>query len=125
MAYANVEDLRAAQARWRERHRDRHAAQTRAAKLRSKYGLSIEDFERIAAIQGDRCALCRTDTPGGRGSWHVDHDHETGAIRGLLCMRCNRAIGMFEDSTDLLELAIRYLRESQTAPAHTRGPSGT
>src|SRR5262249_42839668 len=58
------------------------------------YGLTEEQWERLVAHQGNRCAICGTATPGGRGeSWHIDHDAATGAVRGLLCHNCNVGIG--------------------------------
>jgi hypothetical protein len=55
------------------------------------------------------CAICGRPEPED-GSLHVDHDHETGAVRGLLCFPCNQAIGAFEEQLDLLSAALRYLR---------------
>lgn len=59
----------------------------------------------------DECAICGVDKPGGRGGWHLDHDHETGALRGALCWRCNSGLGKMKDSPDVLAKALRYLRE--------------
>ena len=62
----------------------------------------------MLADQGGVCAVCsREPTPGI--SLHVDHDHETGRIRGLLCFRCNNALGDLEDDPALLRVATRYL----------------
>jgi hypothetical protein len=109
MPYASKEDQRAAQKRWREANRERHAAQTRAAKLMQKYGLTIADFDALLESQGHRCAICPSTVPGGRGAWHVDHDHQTGKVRGLLCSHCNRALGMFKDDPEALRAAANYV----------------
>ena len=85
---------------------------------RTNYGLSREQFEALIVGQGGRCAICRTDKPGGKGTWRVDHDHSccSGAkscgqcVRGLLCNNCNRAIGLMADDTTRLESAVRYLK---------------
>jgi ribosomal protein L24E len=70
--------------RWR-----RSAETHRRQSLRRRYGLTIEQFDEMLAEQGGVCAICGTDTPLGRGTFHVDHDHQTGQVRGLLCHPCN------------------------------------
>ena len=68
-------------------------------------------YEALLAAQGGRCAICGTDTPGTiQRFFALDHDHVTGAIRGLLCYRCNIGIGNLGDDPDRLEAAARYLR---------------
>jgi hypothetical protein len=75
-----------------------------------RYGITEQVWDHMLARQGGKCAVCRTDTPGGRGeTWHIDHDHVTGQVRGLLCQRCNLAIGMLGDSPDLMRTALRYV----------------
>jgi len=74
------------------------------------YGITPEEFTALLEAQGGRCAICGTETPGGKGGWHLDHDHDTGAIRGLLCHACNIALGYMGDDQDRLEAAIEYLR---------------
>src|SRR6266496_2487695 len=71
------------------------------------YGLTPEEFDTLLASQDGRCAICRSETPKSRrnGTWCVDHDHETGRIRGLLCTACNRALGLFGDDLVVLEAA--------------------
>jgi hypothetical protein len=77
--------------------------------LKSAYGLSIEEYDRILLLQDGKCAICKTDTPNGRGRFHVDHDHNTEKIRGLLCHHCNLALGNFKDNIHNLLSAIAYL----------------
>jgi hypothetical protein len=85
-----------------------------------KYGLAEAEWHAMLAAQGGLCAICRTDTPGGRGErWHIDHDHATNRVRGLLCHNCNVGIGNFQDSPELLEQAARYLREVTCRPLRT------
>jgi len=76
--------------------------------LKSKFGLSLVDFEELFLSQGTRCAICLSEVSRGNG-WHVDHDHEDGKIRGILCHFCNLAIGHFRDDVDSLTKAINYL----------------
>jgi hypothetical protein len=81
-------------------------------RLRWKWGLSVADYEEMLRAQDGRCAICRTPEPGGpHNAWHVDHDHATGVIRGLLCARCNLGLGYFLDSQEHLTSAVLYLAE--------------
>lgn len=74
------------------------------------YGLTQADWDALVERQGNRCAICRTDKPGGRGErWHTDHDHETGKVRGLLCHRCNMGVGFFMNDPEIMEAAARYI----------------
>lgn len=61
----------------------------------------------MLAAQGGRCAICRQEP--GRRALDVDHSHETGAVRGLLCELCNKGLGCFRDSLDALRRAVVYL----------------
>jgi hypothetical protein len=101
---------------WRERSNNR-----RNAVLKHKYGITIADYERMLEAQGGRCDICRTDDPGqnqeSRYSFHVDHCHETGVVRGLLCDRCNRGLGFFFDNADRLSAAVLYLRKHELGAA--------
>lgn len=82
----------------------------RAWKLSWFYGMTLEDYERLLAAQGNACAICKTDAgTQSHGRLQVDHCHSTGEVRGLLCGRCNRGLGMFSDSPDALKAALRYL----------------
>lgn len=67
--------------------------------LHSRYGITLEEFEKLLDKQGGCCAACSTkhqETNGRAGKLHVDHDHSTGAVRGLLCGPCNNALGHLE-----------------------------
>ena len=78
-------------------------------KLRRKYGISHNNYLEILEAQNGRCAICSTDVPGGKGAFHVDHCHNSGKIRGLLCHRCNVGLGHFKDQESLLLKAALYL----------------
>jgi len=82
--------------------------------VKTMYGIDHKTFVAMFAAQGDRCAICGTDQPVGEGrtaQWNIDHDHVTGAIRGILCSQCNIGIGQLRDDPDLLRRAIAYLEK--------------
>lgn len=87
----------------------------RAAHLMRKFGITIEQYEEMLAIQGGGCAIC--GRLPGKISLHVDHDHETGRIRGCLCFRCNNALGDFAENGDWLVAAANYLGPAPKDPA--------
>ena len=92
---------------------DRSSPYKRDIHLKSHYGITQDDFDRMLAGQGGRCAICGTTEPGTRGTWRVDHDHGTGQVRGLLCDRCNLGIGYMQDDPEILMAAARYLMKHQ------------
>jgi hypothetical protein len=100
--------------RWREtqayrvRHPDRVAAKHFASNL-GRYGLTLAGYNELLDRQGGGCAICATPEPGGRGRFHVDHDHKTGIVRGLLCHACNVGIGNLGDDPERLRAAADYL----------------
>ena len=94
-----------------ESHRKRRAAhpdRERDGHLRRNFGLSLEEYDAMFADQGGRCAICG-QPPRKGSSLHVDHDHETGEVRGLLCFRCNGGLGQFKEDADRLLAALEYL----------------
>lgn len=82
--------------------------------LKSRYGITIEDKQQMFNNQNGLCKICQLEMIFSGNSCCVDHDHETGKIRGLLCNKCNFALGLFKDSTDILKNAIDYLISSNT-----------
>ena len=85
-----------------------------AANLRANYGMTVEDYDAMWLAQRGQCAICGRASSlrgQGRGSQRlaVDHDHGTGAVRGLLCGMCNGGLGLFDDDPARLRLAIEYL----------------
>lgn len=93
---------------------DRYArmrARLRESNLVRKYGITTRQYDNLLVSQDGRCAICVTDVPGSRAEMFVvDHDHQTGRVRGLLCDACNKALGGFRDDPGLLDLAAVYLR---------------
>ena len=76
--------------------------------LKEAYGITIQDYDRILASQGGKCAICK----GGTSKRHfaVDHNHKNGQIRGLLCARCNTGLARFMDNITNLRRAVRYMK---------------
>ena len=92
--------------------KQRDAVKIRARDIRKKYGMSAEAFKALHDAQGGACGICRAKlTTENRGTV-VDHCHDTGKVRGLLCQGCNRGIGLLKDSAEVLASAIAYLNGS-------------
>jgi len=81
----------------------------RARKLKQRYGVSAEEWTAMFENQKGCCAICNTHQKDLKKSLCVDHCHSTGKVRGLLCDRCNKSIGAFEDNIQLLDNAKSYL----------------
>jgi hypothetical protein len=92
---------------YRRDYRQRRKREQRNAYLRRTFGISSDDCEALLILQGGGCAIC--GRPPAKSSLHIDHDHGSGRIRGLLCVGCNNALGQFLDSRDLLNRAANYL----------------
>lgn len=86
------------------------------ARLKRQYGITPDDYDRLLKEQGGKCGVCGcADPPKRQGNathWHVDHCHETGNVRGILCYRCNSGLGNFKDNVDSLQAAIAYLKRT-------------
>jgi len=81
--------------------------------LLAKFGITLDEYDALLAAQGGRCAICSSSPKTQR--YAVDHDHQTGKVRGILCMRCNhKLLGGARDKIELLVRAIKYL---QSPPA--------
>jgi hypothetical protein len=80
-----------------------------ATRVKAMYGLEPEQYKVMHEAQQGKCAICSEEPKTKRGL-HVDHDHETGKVRGLLCHGCNVALGSFKEDVTLLNKAIEYLR---------------
>lgn len=106
----NLGKCRDRQREYKRKNRKRYRVYMRKYLLRTAYGMSLRDFTKLLAEQDGVCAICGTDQPGQK-SFNVDHDHETGEIRGLLCAACNRALGLLKDDPAIVESAFKYLRK--------------
>ena len=110
----NAERLNATRRRRRESPEKKRM--DRAWYLKRTYDMSIEDYDKLLARQDGVCGVCGR-SPRSDISLHVDHDHKTGQIRGLLCFRCNNALGDFDDDGDRLITAATYLGPAPKHPA--------
>ncbi|MGN5375855.1 endonuclease VII domain-containing protein [Sphingomonas hankookensis] len=88
--------------------RDRHSRVRYNAWLKRRYGITLERYETMLSAQNGCCAICKGGK-NGRGKFHVDHCHSSGAIRGLLCAKCNLLLGHANDDAELLRTAAKYL----------------
>ena len=117
--YRATEKGKAAQKAQYERFKVRLAAdpelrqKTREHAFKQHHGLPRELADEMIEKQGGLCAICQKPASGkGHGSrLHVDHDHDTGAIREMLCPPCNRGLGQFKDDVATLQYAIEYLKK--------------
>ena len=94
---------------WDEKKLVRTTLSQRKSHLRIAFGISVEEYDALVHKQDGKCAICGI-TP--KGNLHVDHDHSTGKIRGLLCNPCNSGIGLLGDDIVIMQAAIRYLDKS-------------
>ena len=90
----------------------------RGYNLKHDFGITYSDYAKMHNKQRGLCAICKQPETGHNGRWRkstlqlaVDHDHKTGKIRGLLCRRCNQAIGKLNEDPRLLDRAAAYLRK--------------
>lgn len=88
-------------------NRIRNHGSTREYHLRRRYGITGAEVDAMIEAQGGVCAICQEREPK-----HVDHDHMTGTVRGVLCFCCNQGLGNFRDRQDILRAAIDYLERT-------------
>ncbi|MEA2702103.1 MAG: hypothetical protein QOD63_48 [Actinomycetota bacterium] len=122
---ANPEAAKARVKRWQQENPERYREnqrrmratpagkeRQRAGHLKRKDGITLKQYNELLASQGGCCAICGRE-PRPDISLHLDHDHESGELRGILCFRCNNALGDFDDDPSLLHAALAYLRSYQ------------
>lgn len=99
--------------------RKRYAEQRRRWHFKKKFGITVEQYDQMLANQGGLFALCRTDrrtinTHGTLRKLAIDHDHETGRVRALLCETCNRGLGLMRDDPALLRAGATYIERHKS-----------
>lgn len=106
------------------KNRARRREQNREWTLRKQFGISGDDYRELLQKQQGTCAICGQQCPSGR-QLAVDHDHRTGAVRGLLCGNCNNGLGRFKDSPVLLRRAANYLEQQCQTETENHDPAGS
>lgn len=82
----------------------------RAIRIKCLYGVTLEEVSKMYFLQNGKCKICGVPKPSsGYEGLHIDHDHVTGRVRGLLCNECNMMLGLAKDDTKILITAINYL----------------
>lgn len=97
-------------AEWMREYRKQNPDKFKGYELKRRLNLSLEDYEQMQRQHDNKCAICK-ESEKDNPSLSVDHCHTTGKVRGLLCTRCNRGLGLFKDSQFNLEQAIAYLQQ--------------
>lgn len=93
--------------RWEQRKADpEHRRNRRDARLRKEYGITIDEYELLLEKQDGGCAICGRKP--GRIPLHVDHNHKTGLVRGILCHQCNWYLGTIDAQPEIIDRIIKY-----------------
>jgi len=108
---ANKERYKKRNEEWRQKNLERVAFNNWTKNIKRYFGITPEDYELIYNNQEGCCAICKKHSSTFRIRLAVDHDHDTGEVRGLLCDRCNRGIGMLKDSPEICRQAAQYIEE--------------
>lgn len=107
----NKDQYNERQRRYREMHPDRDWS----GYLKRKFGMTVDEYDAFLVAHGGRCAICGHEPAEGT-RLHLDHDHESKAVRGMLCVRCNNGLGQFQEDPALLERAVDYLQVEGFVP---------
>ncbi len=97
----------------RNKYRKNNPDKVRNNNYKSMYSISLEDYNKMFIEQAGCCKICNTHQNNLIKKLAVDHCHLTNKIRGLLCSNCNTALGLMNDDTDLLKIAIKYLEKNK------------
>lgn len=92
---------------------------SREANLKYRYGMTLVDYNEMLVSQDSRCKICDVESSG----LVVDHCHNSGEIRGLLCPNCNKGLGLFKDSPERMERAAQYLIETKSETPSSISPT--
>lgn len=107
--YASDADYRAKSTARVRRWKLENPERNRCHQLKTKYGITLEERNQMFEDQGKKCACCGATESK---QWCVDHCHETGVVRGILCNLCNTGLGKLGDNVEGLEKALEYLKNS-------------
>jgi hypothetical protein len=97
---------------WRKKNRQTHLESDKVfGNYLKRYGITPEEYREMLLSQDGRCAICGCyETSKGRTRLAVDHQHDSGQVRGLLCNSCNAGLGFLKDNEQILENALAYLK---------------
>lgn len=116
----NKESLKAIGDAWRSANPEKVKGYRRRSNIKKRYGITLEQRNAMLALQGDCCAMCKCSDPGSIQGWCIDHSHDTGDIRGILCAKCNTSLGQAGDALERVvawaAMAISYLKNP--TPVH-------
>lgn len=108
---ADPEAARLRECAYRKANPTKYKHVGRKSKIYRQYGLSLAEYQQMFIEQDHRCAICRTHQDDLDRTLFVDHCHETGVVRGLLCYKCNTGLGNFKDDLSLVQRAGQYLQK--------------
>lgn len=91
---------------WYKQNKEKHAKSSLPASIKRRFGISIEEYK--SKLQNNTCSICKSNT-----DLVLDHNHITSKIRGVLCRKCNAALGLFKDNKNILREAILYLEQHE------------
>lgn len=99
--------------RWRSKNKEKLAERNKGYVtnwiLKKKYGIGEEEYNHLLMSQSGRCAICQREASDFKRKLAVDHNHTTGKVRGLLCVKCNRGLGCFDEIPTRFDSAKAYL----------------
>jgi hypothetical protein len=95
---------------YRKKYQEKNRELMRSKRMFKRYGITQVEYDRLLKIQNHKCAICGKAKNGSRPHFDIDHNHESGRVRGLLCGSCNRGLGLIGDAIDRLLNTINYLK---------------
>ena len=96
----------------RERYK-KHSEIGVNSRFKREYKISLEDYNNLLFKQKNSCGICLIDKNNYKQRFSVDHNHKTGNVRGLLCIKCNSGLGMFQENLTLFNNAMEYLKNEK------------
>ena len=100
-------ERRARRAEWQREYRKQNKEHVQTVEAANRYGITYEQAKELRSVAC--CQICGTELGRGKNAFAIDHCHETGSVRGVLCGHCNKGLGMFRDDPNILQSAIMYL----------------
>lgn len=119
MKLCTVCDIELTKDNWKSYHKDKGyyvcydcaMKRQRGWHHKNTYRITTEDYNKMFQKQNGCCAICKVHTKELKRGLHIDHNHKTNEVRGLLCHRCNTALGLLDESIEILFECIEYLRK--------------